>query len=94
MSDSIVRPKLVLGIIVITPGAEEVLSQDDIRLAIIRHTNGDWGDVCREDWELNNEAVRDGHRVLSVFQSDGGKKFWMITEFDRSVTTILLPLEY
>ncbi len=94
MSDSIERPKLTLGQVVITRGAADVLSQDEIHHAIYRHTVGDWGDVCREDWELNNEAVRDGFRVLSSFRSEKGKTFWIITEWDRSVTTILLPLEY
>ena len=94
MSDSIERPKLTLGQVVITHGAAEVLSHNEIQRAITRHIIGDWGELCREDWELNNEAVRDGFRVMSSYQSGKGKKFWIITEWDRSVTTILLPLEY
>ena len=94
MSESIERPRLALGEVLITRGAAEKLSNDDIQHAIIRHIVGDWGDLCLDDWNLNNEAVRDGHRVLSRYQSTDGTWFWIITEWDRSVTTILLPLEY
>lgn len=93
MLDSIERPKLTLGQLQITPGAADVLSYNDIHSAITRHAIGDWGDLGSEDWELNNEAVRNGFRVMSSYQSGKGRKFWIITESDRSVTTILLPLE-
>ncbi len=94
MSDSIERPKLTFGHVVITPGAGETLSHDEIQSAIARHILGDWGEVCRKGWELNNKAVREGCKVLSRYQSGNGRTFWIITEWDRSVTTILLPLEY
>lgn len=94
MSESIERPKLALGQIVITRGAIEILSHDEIQSALIRHMLGDWGDVCQEDWNQNNEAIQEGQRVLSSYRSKTGNKFWIITEWDRSVTTILLPAEY
>jgi len=83
-----------LGDIFVTPGALEVILKEDINLALQRHANGDWGEVCKEDWELNDEALELGHRILSVYTSSNGVKFWIITEADRSATTILLPSEY
>ena len=83
-----------LGDIFVTPGVLEVILKEDMNLALQRHANGDWGEVCKEDWELNNEALELGHRILSVYTSSDGVKFWIITEADRSATTILLPEEY
>lgn len=83
-----------LGDIFVTPGALEVILEEDMNLALQRHANGDWGEVCKEDWELNDEALELGHRILSVYTSSNGVKFWIITEADRSATTILLPEEY
>ena len=67
---------------------------------LVRHVNKDWGDVCAEDAKLNDEAVahegdsnRQG-RVLSAYRTSTGERLWIITEWDRSVTTILLPEEY
>lgn len=48
----------------------------------------------KDDWEANQKALQDGNRLFSVFFSKAGEKFWIITEWDRSVTTILLPSEY
>ena len=83
-----------LGDIFVTPGALEVILKEDINLALQKHANGDWGEVCKEDWELNDEALELGYRILSVYTSSNGVKFWIITEADRSATTILLPEEY
>lgn len=58
-----------------------------------RHNSGDWGDICSEDWELNDDALEDGGRLFSAYETPAGK-IWIITEADRSVTTILLPKEY
>jgi len=55
---------------------------------------GDWGQVCAEDWRLNDEAVQDGSRIVSAYITLKGVKIWIITEADRSTTTILLPDEY
>ena len=62
--------------------------------ALSRHASGDWGEVCEEDWQSNDEALELGTRLLSSYISRSGEKFWIITEHDRSATTILLPLEY
>lgn len=60
------------------------------------HASGNWGDVCDEDWESNNEALRTGDRLLSAYWLDDAhtEKIWIITEADRSATTILFPEEY
>ena len=83
-----------LGQVVATKGIMETLSYTDINSALIRHGNGDWGDVCSEDKKLNDQAVKEGMRLLSSYKSEGGERFWIITEWDRSVTTILFPDEY
>jgi hypothetical protein len=83
-----------LGQIVATPAALAVLTQPDIVAALRRHASGDWGNVDAEDRAANDDALRDGTRVLSVYQSASGTTFWVITEADRSVTTVLLPDDY
>ena len=88
------RPKFSLGQVVSTPGALGVLTAEDIGKALGRHQCGDWGDVGPEDWQENNLSLREGFRLLSSYKSASGSEFWINTEADRSVTTILLPSEY
>lgn len=88
------KPKFALGQLVATPGVLELVTHDEITRALNRHLCGDWGDVCREDSEANDEALVNGLRLLSVYKATNGTKFWIITEHDRSVTTVLLPSEY
>mgnify|MGYP000163561286 CR=1 FL=1 len=83
-----------LGSLVITRGALDVLHRPDVDASLMRHRAGDWGDLCAEDVEANKAALAQGLRVLSVYHDRSGTKFWIITEADRSVTTILLPEEY
>ena len=59
-----------------------------------RHVGGDWGCVGEEDRRLNDEALLHGDRILSAYRTDRGVKLWVITEADRSSTTVLLPEEY
>ena len=59
-----------------------------------RHVRGDWGDVDREDWEANEASLREGLHLFSVYHDRNGVKFWVITEADRSATTVLLPEDY
>jgi hypothetical protein len=88
------RPRFSLGRVVITAGAIDSLSEDEVFEGISRHWCGDWGDVCGEDWAENDRSLRDGHRLLSSYRcKESGKRFWVITEHDRSVTTVLLPNE-
>jgi hypothetical protein len=83
-----------LGRIVATPHALEVITPEDITVGIGRHQAGDWGDLDAEDRTANEEALTQGMRILSQYRSTKGVKFWIITEADRSVTTVLLPEEY
>jgi hypothetical protein len=86
--------KFLLGRTVITRGALQVLTSADVLDALIRHASGDWGDVCEEDKQANERSLRVGARLLSAYRSATGEKFWVLTEADRSVTTVLLPEEY
>jgi hypothetical protein len=86
--------KLTLGQMVITPGASDAIHPEDVLKALERHASNDWGDVCPEDKALNYQALVDGCRVLSAYTDRNQVKFWIITEADRSVTTVLLPEEY
>ena len=59
-----------------------------------RHLTGDWGDICEDDRRLNEQALKNGNRLLSVYEVTPDLTIWIITEHDRSVTTVLLPSEY
>lgn len=83
-----------LGHLVATPNALSHLSQDDISTGIRRHQAGDWGDLDVHDRGVNDRGLLDGDRLVSVYHSAGGVKFYVITEWDRSVTTVLLPEDY
>jgi hypothetical protein len=87
-------PMLSLGKLVATPNALAHITQADITAALMRHAVCDWGDVCAEDKQTNNLAVTEGTRILSVYHAANGTKFWIITEADRSATTVLLPEDY
>lgn len=85
---------LKLGQLYITPGVQENVPALSITEAILRHSNCEWGEVCAEDQAANDRALLHGDRVLSSFTASSGVKFWVITEADRSSTTLLLPEEY
>ena len=87
-------PKFKLGQTVATQGALAELAQDDILSALRRHAGGDWGDLCEEDKKANDSALADEGRLFSAYHSASGVKFYVITEWDRSYTTVLLPSEY
>ena len=89
-----ITSKFPLGRLVATSNAVEALRSSDIELALSRHAMGDWGEVEPDDWEANEQALRLGGRLLSVYQSVSGARFWIITERDRSATTVLLPEDY
>ena len=82
------------GRIVVTRTAVEVLLPEDMFSGLARHLHGDWGDVDQEDWQANEAALEEGTRLLSVYRSSAEEKFYVITEHDRSLTTILLPSDY
>ena len=85
--------KFRLGKIVSTPNALNQLTQDDILMGIQRHQAGDWGDVDEDDRKENELSLQQGLRLFSVYHSAGGVKFWLITEANRSHTTVLLPAD-
>ena len=86
---------LPLGQVVATPGALKLLEDagKDPFDYLARHASGDWGDLCTFDRHQNEIALREGLRVFSSYETTAGR-CWVITEADRSVTTILLPEEY
>ena len=87
--------KFPLGQVYFTRGVLDQLSNSAaVPAALARHAVGDWGDVCEEDKQLNDAALRDGTRLLSAYRAENGARFWVITEADRSTTTVLLPDEY
>jgi hypothetical protein len=87
-------PKFAPGQVVATPAALAAVQPDEIRLALDHHFAGDWGTVSAEDAAANNLALRTGERIISAWRDTGGTKFWIITEADRSATTVLLPSDY
>jgi hypothetical protein len=78
----------------ITRGAMDAVCGEDVTDALRRHFAGDWGDVCAEDRRANELALAFGQRLLSSYRDRNGIHFWIVTEADRSATTILLPDEY
>ena len=93
--------KFNLGQILATPGALEALRQSGQtpQFFLARHLHGDWGEVCSEDKQLNDQALVDGSRLLSAYRTLKGERIWIITEAadeegKRAATTLLLPSEY
>jgi hypothetical protein len=85
-----------LGRVVATPGALSALEKaeqapDEF---LDRHVNGDWGEVTDADKQENERSVERGLRIHSAYTTSAGDKLWLLTEADRSATTILLPSEY
>jgi hypothetical protein len=90
------EPMFALGQVVATPGAMNAVSDLGISpLDLIhRHVTGDWGDLGTVDQQQNLLAIRSGLRVFSSYKLSASTKIWIITEADRSSTTLLLPDEY
>lgn len=83
-----------VGRVDVTPGADDQVHEDDLFDFFVRHTAGDWGEVDDEDRQANDEALVNGRRLLSAYTDRYGVRLWIITEADRSATTLLLPEEY
>ena len=77
-----------------TPGVLEKIDEDDFFNCFVRHLAGDWGDLDEHDWKANDDAIEYGSRIISAYDDRRGNRFWIITEADRSSTTILLPQEH
>lgn len=84
-----------LGCVVITSGAKATLTIGEMICAVARHAQGDWGVLTEDDWQENQDALAREGRIFSVYDAvDGGARYYVITEADRSSTTVLLPEEY
>jgi hypothetical protein len=92
--EEITTSSFSLGDIVATKAASEVIPKSEITEAIERHASGDWGDVAEEDKMNNDLALEKQGRLVSGYATQAGTKFWLITESDRSVTTIFLTNDY
>lgn len=88
------RPKFLLGTVVATPHALNKIPNDEMLNALSRHVRGDWGTLDAEDWEANENSLLKGGRLFSRYYSIQNIKFWIITEWNRKVTTVLLPEDY
>lgn len=97
----VAKPKFNLGQVVATPGTIHAFQQSgEMPFNFLnRHAHGDYGDICDDDKQLNEEAVDDGSRIMSVYSTSKGIKIWVITDATnddgrREVTTLLLPEDY
>jgi hypothetical protein len=90
------KPLFPLGQMVATPGALDALHEagETPRSYLARHQAGDWGELDPADVKENELSLKQGFRLLSAYVLSNGAKIWIITEADRSATTILLPEEY
>ena len=89
----IAQPKFPFGQVVITANAAQHLDTIAVHEALRRHAAGDWGDLCAEDACENEHSLEHGLRLLSAYGT-GERRFWVITEHDPAVTTILMPEDY
>lgn len=89
-------PRFALGRVLATPGALATLAAAGRtpNEYLARHQAGDWGDLTAEDAQENERALQAGYRLLSAYDLGNGMRIWLITEWDRSATTLLLPSEY
>ena len=92
------KVKFSLGQLLMTRGVNDKMAQDDgfakfVYNSLKRHASGDWGDLCHEDIQENELSLKEGFRLLSAYKNEE-EKIWIITEADRSATTILFPEEY
>jgi hypothetical protein len=93
MGFHLIEPLFPLGKIYATPGA--IALNVDLAHYLRRHHCGDWGEaLCDEDRRTNDDALEQGTRLLSCYRTPSGERIYIITEHDRSMTTILLPSEY
>ena len=85
--------KFAFGVITITETVQNSLTPEEYFAGLGRHMTCDWGDLSPSGYEENYEAVIEGHRIFSAY-GKGNRRFWIITEADRSTTTILMPEDY
>jgi hypothetical protein len=87
-------PRFDLGRLCITPNAAKAVPAREVIEAVARHATGDWGLLSAHDRQQNEEALRHGSRLVSVYRSRHGQRFYVITEASRELTTVLLPEDY
>lgn len=85
------RPRFPLGKVTMTDKAGKVLTFNDVLDGLRSHANGEWGLVTEEEWWDNELSLVQGYQVNSVHLASNGKRFWVVTSGDRSLTTIMLP---
>jgi len=88
-----------LGQTVMTRGVNDLVAENAafaklVTESLVRHATGDWGNFSAEDKAENDRSLKDGERLLSAYENEGLPKIWIITEADRSATTVLFPDEY
>ncbi|MGB3749202.1 MAG: hypothetical protein WA961_13445 [Rhodanobacter sp.] len=90
------QPRFRAGQLVMTAGVNDLVQRGALNPVpyLRRHLAGDWGDLCDEDRRSNDAALKNGDRLFSSYRVSDDLKLWIITEWDRSVTTLLLPSEY
>ncbi len=88
------KPRFDLGRLCITPNVAAAIPPEELLAALAKHGSGDWGDLCAEDIAQNEHALQCEGRLVSVHVASNGRKFYIITEADRTVTTALLPEDY
>ncbi|PFH27391.1 hypothetical protein [Burkholderia sp. JKS000303] len=89
-------PRFKLGRVLATPAAVDVLNQAQVSIVdlLIRHVRGDWGDLSESDRQQNELSVEAGLRIVSSYVLPNSQTVWVITEWNRSATTFLLPGDY
>lgn len=93
MGIHLMQPRFPLGKIYATPGA--LALEVDLTKYLRRHHCGDWGEaLCAEDKKANENSLKNSTRLLSCYRTPSGDRIYIITEWDRSMTTIMLPSEY
>ena len=95
------KNKLKLGQLFMSTGVERLILEEDVNNSteiarcVIKHQSSDWGDLCEKDKQANDYAVEHGERILSAYEVGKNKtKIWIITNGDRTTTTVILPEEY
>ncbi len=91
--------KFRLGRMVMTPAVRDFVRDNTafarlVVQSLLRHSQGDWGEITEEAKQANEIALRAGSRLRSVYHVEGLPEIWIITDADRSSTTVLLPAEY
>jgi hypothetical protein len=88
------KPKFWMGKLTIATDVQSKIAKEDIEKALARHSQGDWGDVCPEDAETNNDSLKSGGSFFSVYHDRNGVKFRIITDPDHNATVVQFPPDY